>query len=725
MFELTQNLSIYCNTFFPVAGNKLREYLNLFYGINSVLSYCDCNSSDCSADSPDTAACSISITQGDLPSEHYTLLIKPGKVVITAGDLKGAIYGVSTFLQKIDRETLTAADCDLCDKPYKQIRGAHLYLPARENIDAYKKILEVMAFFKMNTVIIEVSGAMEYEKHPEINQTWEWFCDLADNRFPGEAKSRSIQWSDIYWKDSIHTEHAGGSFLTKAEVADIVAHAKSLGLDVIPEIQALSHSYYLTLAHREIAELQDDMFPDSYCPLNEKSYELYFEVAEEVLEVFKPSRVSIGHDEVRVLGQCEKCREKTGHELLAYELNRLHDFYEKHNIKIFMWGEMLQHYTNFKGLPVGEGIDRLSEFGFHYTLPATYNAKHSIPKDITMLDWQYSLSHYSQDMFMEDGFPVLFGNLRGSRMLNWKKRTQDPRMLGGEVSTWVVTDEETFARDGIFFEFMFSSHMLWEDDYDTDKYAEMAARVNDEAFFTKAIMRGEVSVLESGGNTEVIYSGDAKHSFAQLKTADITCPSSAVTRAITQTLAAKVPVSDSCDNAPDSILYGVPIDTTGVLIKKEFKADSLLFLHSAKQDMVYKPSHQFPSEEPYGLGTYAVLYDDGTLELANIIYGRTIGNIDFKMICNGGQAEAASIEIDNETGSQQTGIIAPTFAPASQWNDSILYITNPVTDGTNTAFAYEWKNPFPEKTIVKMKAIHTCHNHDQSAILFGILAVTK
>ena len=116
----------------------------------------------------------------------------------------------------------------------------------------------------------------------------------------------------MYWKDSLHTELAGGSYLTKDEVRGIVQYAKARGMNVIPEVQALSHAYYLTVSHPEIAEMSFDIFPDTYCPSNEKSYELYFEVADEVLEVFEPNTVSIGHDEIRVLGWCDKCKEKSG-----------------------------------------------------------------------------------------------------------------------------------------------------------------------------------------------------------------------------------------------------------------------------------------------------------------------------------------------------------------------------------------------------------------------------
>jgi len=703
MYYLKKHITLNSAEAFKAVGDRLGEYLALFYGIEAEKAAGNLDSKNIR----EIEIADIILKKGNLEAEHFALYIEKN-VIITAGDIKGAIYGISTFLQMIDSETLGVEMVHFTEGPYKKMRGMHLYLPARGNIEIYKRILDTMVFFKMNTVIIEVGGAMEYEKHPEINEKWEWFCHFADFEFPGIGRSRSVQWSDTYWKDSIHTEHAGGSYLTKAEVRNIVHYAKSLGLTVIPEIQALSHSYYLTLAHREIAELQDDMFPDSYCPLNEKSYELYFEVAEEVLEVFEPDMVSIGHDEIRVLGECEKCREKTSHELLAYELNRLHEFYAKRNIRMVMWGEMLLHYQNYKGVWMGEKRETVNEYGFRHVYPEGYHAKDYVSKDILMLNWQYSRDHKTEQYYEEDGFQSLFGNFEGSKILNWSKRSASDNMLGAEVSTWVVADEDTFAKDGIFFEMAFSANMLWENGYDNDKYEKMTEKVIRQMYFTKGIMRGEASMLFSGADTEVIYTGEKERAFAKLD----------LTKAKEISAAAK----RAADQFGDTV-YGVSADAVNLLIKKEFKADGLVFLHTAKKDMEYIPSHRFPDYAPLGLCAYVVLYEDGTIETVNAVFGRTIGNSNFEIKCGDGSEEAENFTIDDALEEKKEGLKAPTFAPKSQWFGSILYDCVPFSDGAITAFLYEWKNPHPEKKIVKMRAINTCQDVEQSAVLFGISAI--
>ena len=313
--------------------------LNAIYGIG-------CDETNENAD--------IELVGGEMSSESYELNVTEYKAIIKASDLRGAIYAISTFLQLIrsDEGGLYIQCASICDSPYTEIRGVHFYMPERSKIADFKKLIDFMAFLKMNTVILEVGGGMEYERHPEINEAWVKFCQTI-NKFPGLNGYKSFQGSDFYWKDSLHTELCGGSFLTKREVKDIVDYCKMRGMDVIPEIQALSHCYYLTVAHPEIAELEDDPFPDTYCPNNEKSYELYFDVAEEVIEVFEPKTVSIGHDEIRVLGWCDKCKDKSGHELVGKDIKRLYDFYKARGIRITMWAESAQTFENYLGAQIG------------------------------------------------------------------------------------------------------------------------------------------------------------------------------------------------------------------------------------------------------------------------------------------------------------------------------------------------------------------------------------
>ena len=103
-------------------------------------------------------------------------------------------------------------------------------------------------------------------------------------------------------------ENGGGNFLTQEEVRDLADYCRERMLEVIPEVPSLGHCDYLMMGHMDIAERPEDPYADTYCPSNPASYELLFDVLDEVIEVFNPEVINIGHDEYYTIGVCEKCR---------------------------------------------------------------------------------------------------------------------------------------------------------------------------------------------------------------------------------------------------------------------------------------------------------------------------------------------------------------------------------------------------------------------------------
>ncbi|MGC8001116.1 hypothetical protein, partial [Salmonella enterica] len=77
-------------------------------------------------------------------------------------------------------------------------------------------------------------------------------------------------------------------------------------------VPSLGHCDYLMLGHPEIAEIPEDPYPDTYCPSNPASYELLFDVLDEIVNVFKPGVINIGHDEYYSIAMCEHCKGKSG-----------------------------------------------------------------------------------------------------------------------------------------------------------------------------------------------------------------------------------------------------------------------------------------------------------------------------------------------------------------------------------------------------------------------------
>ena len=654
----------------------------------------------------------ITVEKAEFSPEEYSLDVCESGITVKAGDTRGAIYGLSTLLSLAKRDgSLSFPMTSIADKPYAEIRGAHFYMPAREKIDEFKRIIDCMAFMKMNTVILEVGGGMEYKRHPEVNKGWEKFCKLTDN-MPGIDGTRSFQGADMYWKDSLHTELCGGSYLTQAEVRDIVEYAWSRGMDVIPEVQALSHAYYLTTSHPEIAELQDDVFPDTYCPNNEESYKLYFEIAEEVLEVFEPKTVSIGHDEIRVLGWCDKCKNMSAHELVGRDVCRLHDFYASRGVRIAMWAESAQTFISSKGSRIGaDDYERVDAFGRYYKLPATYKSIDMLPNDILMLDWYHSTGPQSEDCFDKRGFDVIYGNFYGSLFGEFDIRSARRCIKGAEVSTWCPPTEEILASDGILYQFMFSSQVLWSNDYNNSKYEQVVDSCRAMAPYLRAINRGAPSRIDSASFLTSIYRGEGEKLCGSIDLATANIPDERLRELL----------------APFGTLDGVSTDEGIMVIKKEFKADSLLFLHNCKKEIPFTPSYYFRDPKQRGLASYAVCYEDGDVECVNVYYGTEVGAacVDYSRNRNG---EEKGLEIDMEIKEGSNPTLPCYYTQGHPWIESLTYNTTPIVNDGTAVFAYEWKNPYPDKKIVKIRPYTfrkdytalSSADRSQAVVLFGI-----
>ena len=659
----------------------------------------------------------IVIQKAPLAPEEYNLNIREDGITIQAADKRGAIYALSTLLGIAKRTSdgqIAFPIVSFSDKPYAEVRGAHFYMPERTKIEEFKRIVDCMAFMKMNTVILEVGGGMEYKRHPEINKAWEKFCQTIHN-MPGVDGSRSFQGADMYWKDSLHTELCNGSYLTQDEVRDIIAHCRKRGMNIIPEVQALSHAYYLTMAHPEIAELRDDPFPDTYCPNNEESYKLYFDVAEEILEVFQPSTVSIGHDEIRVLGWCDKCKGMSGHELVGRDVCRLHDFYQSKGVRIAMWAESAQTFISHKGSRVGANdYERVDAFGRYYQLPATYKSIEMLPNDILMLDWYHQSGPNSEECFDQRGFDVIYGNFHGSLFGEFDIRSKRRCFKGAEVSTWCPPTEEILASDGILFQFMFSSQILWENNYNNFKYDEIVESVRAMAPYLRAINRGEPSRFATASALHPVYLGEEEKVYDKIDLCEASIPDEKLKNLLT----------------PFGTLNGISTDIGILLIKPDLKTDSLLFVHNCKKDLPFVPSYYFRDPKDRGLAAYAVCYEDGDVECVNIYYGTEVGasNVNYSRHRDGADQ---GFEIDMEIKEGDAPSLPCYYTQDHPWIESLTYNTTPIISDQTSVFVYEWKNPHPDKKITKIRpytfrkdytVLGGRADRSQAVVLFGIFA---
>jgi len=417
-------------------------------------------------------------------AEGYVLSVGRNGMWLAGHDAAGLFYGAQTLAHLLRAgEGRSIPALSVHDWPRFGLRGAHLFLPPRKHMAFFLRFLDFMAAYKLSTLSLEVGGGMEDERHPEINRAWKKFCRDAlaydfdkDNLQPSSKRSEThfhpmfprtgpvaLQVSRYYRKDSTHVELAGGAWLTKREVRRILEECARRHIEVIPEVQSLSHSYYLCCAHPEIAEAQDDPWPDTYCPSNPKSYELLFDVMDEVIEVFRPRIMHIGHDEAYTFRFCPKCRKRTGHDILAGDINKIHGFLASRGVRPLMWGDKLMNITMPDGRRLG-GVARSEKdpgTGRWWRQPATWKAADRVPKDLLICDWYWGFDPESERNFHRHGFEVVYGNFSPLRFKDWEKRANVPFVLGAEMSSWCEVSPYEFGHNGVFYQFFPGSDMLW------------------------------------------------------------------------------------------------------------------------------------------------------------------------------------------------------------------------------------------------------------------------
>ncbi|MEA4823443.1 MAG: family 20 glycosylhydrolase [Clostridiaceae bacterium] len=405
-------------------------------------------------------------------------------VRIYADNLRGLIYGAYTLLQDA-RESADGRSVGrglLYDRPRCPFRGLKVYMPAPDDLASFYRTVDLLCSLRYNTLIVEVGGAMEYRRHPEINAAWIDYCTEM-NRYPeraDEVQNRTFPWA----KNSIHFENGGGKWLSQDTVRDLIRYCRARGMEVIPECPTLSHADYLLMAHPELAERKDDTFPDVYCPSNPDTYKLVFDVLDEVIDVFQPKIMHIGHDEYYSIGICPRCKGKSGEEIYAADINKIYGYLKARGIRTMLWSEKLIDAIGTNGVHYGgsELRRRHPDGSIEIVRPATWRAIDIVPRDIIAHHWYWSLAEYYDDEYNKRGIPLWYGNFEPVGFLDWNRRLSQGAQ-GGSPSHWSSLEDATLQRNGVFLSLFYGTLLFWDEHYDDARFPEYIKAVFEEMFF--------------------------------------------------------------------------------------------------------------------------------------------------------------------------------------------------------------------------------------------------
>jgi hypothetical protein len=317
-------------------------------------------------------------TVGPTP-DAFSLTISEGAVV-TAGDLRGATYGVLALVDALgDNGQIEAMEIhdapDIADRIlYHQLNlSSRGPMPVAQWIDF---LHQVVLRGRYNQIYLNLLDSYRFESHPEL---------------------------------------AARNALTPEQLQEMLAAARTLGVAVFPAISAPGHATWITRAHPELASGGN---PGVLCPRNPAVYPLLSEVYTELLEAFdSPRRVHIGHDETywdpqRQFGdeRDPRCTGTPAWVLFADDLRWHVDFFADHDAEVIAWSDMLVA-------------------GWNGGREDTWRAADSeaLQASLTVAAW--SKVGDSQGVLGELGYPIIRLH---TGYHDWKRSDLDPSTIAGE-----------------------------------------------------------------------------------------------------------------------------------------------------------------------------------------------------------------------------------------------------------------------------------------------------
>jgi hypothetical protein len=630
------------------------------------------------------------------PAEGYLLSVQATGAVVAGRDYRGALYGVSSFVQLVHRwgkQSLAVRRALVRDWPFLPIRWVHLYLPGREQMGFVSRYLrDFLLRYKFNGVVLEIGGGMRFESHPEVSVGWrrtvaEWYAhgetmDALGEGIPLGTANR--------FAASLHVGVGGGAYVEKEDVRRLGELAERYGLEVVPEIQSLSHTYYIASSRRDLAEDPDMPWPDSYCPSNPESYRVLFDLMDETIDVLHPRRVHIGHDEWRAGAFCPRCRGKDTGVLYAEDVLRIYRHLREKGIETWMWGDHFVDGHNRFGKQWSEGgVVR-------YERPDTSKARDLVAaatSEIHVLNWS---GEEGDSTFQRLGWPFIVGNLAGSEQKDWRGRVARHGARGGEVSSWGAFAEYTLGRLQVP-EALYSANLLWSDHDPTPEQALFetgellpqvrallaatpppSLRADPMRFFVLDIVSA-LNHAPTGESWDLSGLRPGRHYAAGLP---FSIPDPARWGGRGAVVVARRP-------GPDPTRCELPV---------RGRWASLVFVQSATGEG--RPSihagdqTQFPRESAELIGFYEIRYEDGLVASHGIRYDETVEKWD--------QGPSLPLYFAREL---PAGTL-PDGRPA-------------------VVFASEWTNPRPDVPIASVALVGAPGPSNASPILLGVTAIEK
>lgn len=283
------------------------------------------------------------------------------------------------------------------------IKAIHI-VAFKVSVDKLIEIVQTAAELEYNTIIIQVSKGVELENSP---------------------------WTPI--------EGA----LNKDDLRKVIKIAQDNDIEIIPEIKFLTHQ----------EKLLENNYPHlmynsvTYDPSKKEIYDIIEPLIDELIELFSPPAIHIGHDEspgwpsTFTNTRLNKSESPLTAELYLLSVKKLNSILSMRNINTWMWGDMLVSPSEFPSMLSRHLHGSYKGFG--------KELRKRIPREVTIADWHYydkQTEYPSIKSFSSENFTVLGASFKNTKSIrNLTKYASNNGASGMITTTWFLVPHQKWA----------------------------------------------------------------------------------------------------------------------------------------------------------------------------------------------------------------------------------------------------------------------------------------
>lgn len=337
----------------------------------------------------------------------YALTVSAAGIACRCGGVDALHHSWLTLMQLIQqldeggRVAVAVPFCTIADRPRLAYRMIHLCIFPEMPKDQVRLMVRLIGLLKYSHVVLEFWGTLALETLPELSWPEDW------------------RWS-------------------KGEAQELMAMARSFGLEVVPMFNAMGHAAASRIRWGRHVVLDQNpglaaLFePDgwTWCVSNPRTQDILRGVFDELMVLAGPGAwLHIGCDEAHSFATCDRCRAQDRTALFADHINGLAGHLRGAGRRAIMWGDALLEGGQWPGLTA-----------LSHAWLGTHLAIDRLDRSIAIADWHYEITTgpvASLAHFRRHGFDVLAAPWYDHRNISTLARAADQAgALGMMHTTW-------------------------------------------------------------------------------------------------------------------------------------------------------------------------------------------------------------------------------------------------------------------------------------------------